>query len=139
MSRSRRQGFTLIELLIVVVIIGILSAIAIPKMANTKDKAKIASMKTDLHNFVTAQEGHYSDYNQYATAAAASGAANATTIVFAPSPNNALGAPTPTLTGFHVTMTNTTLSVAKTCGVFVGNTPPPAMPAGTREGSVACW
>jgi len=58
-----RQGFTLIELLIVVVIIGILAAIAIPKFANTKDKAYIASMKSDLRNLVTAQEAYYHDNN----------------------------------------------------------------------------
>ena len=56
LRNTTRKGFTLIELLIVVVIIGILAAIAIPKFANTKDKAKIASMKTDLRNFMSAQE-----------------------------------------------------------------------------------
>ena len=61
---QNRKGFTLI----VVVIIGILAAIAIPKFANTKDKAKIASMKSDLRNFVSAQEGHFADYATYATA-----------------------------------------------------------------------
>jgi len=50
------KGFTLIELLIVVVIIGILAAIAIPKFANPKEKAYLASMKTDVRNLVTAEE-----------------------------------------------------------------------------------
>src|SRR5881227_3706989 len=51
-----RKGFTLIELLIVVVIIGILAAIAIPKFANTKSKAYVTAMKSDLRNLVTAEE-----------------------------------------------------------------------------------
>jgi type IV pilus assembly protein PilA len=69
MNRTRRQGFTLIELLIVVVIIGILAAIAIPKFANTKEKAYVAAMKSDLRNLVTAQEAYFSDYgNLYAPA-----------------------------------------------------------------------
>ena len=53
---SNKKGFTLIELLIVVVIIGILAAIAIPKFANTKDKADVAQMKSDLRNMATYEE-----------------------------------------------------------------------------------
>lgn len=57
MYRSRqKRGFTLIELLIVVVIIGILAAVAIPKFQSTKGKANYAAMKSDLHNLTTAQE-----------------------------------------------------------------------------------
>src|SRR5574342_1330840 len=63
-----RKGFTLIELLIVVVIIGILAAIAIPKFANTKEKAYIAAMKSDLRNLVTAQESYFADNVTYASA-----------------------------------------------------------------------
>ena len=72
---SDRKGFTLIELLIVVVIIGILAAIAIPKFAATKDKAKLASVKTDLRNMMTAQEAYFSDYSTYGTFAQLQGAA----------------------------------------------------------------
>ena len=61
MVRSAKKGFTLIELLIVVVIIGILAAIAIPKFANTKEKAYYAAMKSDLRNLVTAQEAYFSE------------------------------------------------------------------------------
>jgi type IV pilus assembly protein PilA len=67
MKNRSRRGFTLIELLIVVVIIGILAAIAIPKFANTKSKAYIAAMKSDLRNLVTAEESYFSDSAKYAT------------------------------------------------------------------------
>ena len=65
MRRNTRQGFTLIELLIVVVIIGILAAIAIPKFSNTKEKAYVAQMKSDLHNLVSAEEAFFADSVHY--------------------------------------------------------------------------
>ena len=65
MRRSRQAGFTLIELLIVVVIIGILASIAIPKFSNTKGKAYAASMRSDLRNLATAEEGYYYSYDMY--------------------------------------------------------------------------
>ena len=58
---TNKKGFTLIELLIVVVIIGILAAIAIPKFANTKDKAYVAAMKSDLRNLATYEEQYAAD------------------------------------------------------------------------------
>ena len=61
MVSSKKKGFTLIELLIVVVIIGILAAIAIPKFANTKEKAYVASMKADLRNLATYEESYAAD------------------------------------------------------------------------------
>ena len=60
---SNKKGFTLIELLIVVVIIGILAAIAIPKFANTKDKAYVAAMKSDMRNLATYEEQYAADNN----------------------------------------------------------------------------
>ena len=56
-----KKGFTLIELLIVVVIIGILAAIAIPKFSNTKEKAYLAAMKADLRNLATYEESYAAD------------------------------------------------------------------------------
>ncbi len=63
MVTSKKKGFTLIELLIVVVIIGILAAIAIPKFSQTKEKAYVASMKADLRNLATYEESYAADSN----------------------------------------------------------------------------
>ncbi len=65
--KNMQKGFTLIELMIVVAIIAILAAIAIPKFANTKDKAYITAMKSDLRNMVTAEEAFFSDSSKYTT------------------------------------------------------------------------
>ena len=66
---TNRKGFTLIELLIVVVIIGILAAIAIPKFSSTKEKAYMATMMADLKNLTNLQEAFYSDSGRYAKSA----------------------------------------------------------------------
>ena len=63
------KGFTLIELLIVVVIIGILAAIAIPQFASTKEKAFDATAKSDVRNAMAAQEAYFADAQAYADAA----------------------------------------------------------------------
>jgi len=51
-----KKGFTLIELLIVVVIIGILAAIAIPKFGESRKQAFISAMRSDLNQLKIAQE-----------------------------------------------------------------------------------
>ncbi len=137
---QNRKGFTLIELLIVVVIIGILAAIAIPKFANTKDKAKIASMKSDLRNFVSAQEGHFADYATYATAHDITAACvpAAATVCFAPTIGNVMVIGVATAGGFNATVTNASLATAKTCGVYGGNAATPNA-AVVQEGAPACW
>ena len=65
-ARSTPRGFTLIELLIVVVIIGILATIAIPRFGGTKTTAQLAVMKSDLRNLATAQEAFFANEGEYA-------------------------------------------------------------------------
>lgn len=64
MSRQR-NGFTLMELLVVVVIVGLLAAVALPRFSATRNKAKLATVKSDIRAIQAAQEGHYSNWNQY--------------------------------------------------------------------------
>ena len=60
-----RHGFTLIELLVVVLILGILASIALPRFSGSKDKAKVATLKSDVRNAETAEESYFSDNGRY--------------------------------------------------------------------------
>src|SRR5438309_8787631 len=102
-----RKGFTLIELLIVVVIIGILAAIAIPKFANTKEKAYLASMKSDLRNLVTAEEAYFADSVKYSATIGAGG------VIFTQSTGNTAPAVNTTADGWTANITN--VNTTKTC------------------------
>jgi hypothetical protein len=87
-----------------------LATIAIPKFANTKNKAIMASMKADLRNLVTAQEGFYFDNTDYAGSTTAVFAVNGTggagQIEFLPSNGNVLTLTYISATGYKAVMTN---------------------------------
>ena len=59
--RACRKGFTLIELIIVMLVLGILAAIAIAKFVDIKERAYLASMKADLRNFALYEQNYLMD------------------------------------------------------------------------------
>ena len=61
------QGFTLVELMVVVAIIGLLSAVALPNFKKYQAKAKVSEAKLQLSALYTAEQSFFSDYNIYAT------------------------------------------------------------------------
>ena len=122
-----RKGFTLIELLIVVVIIGILAAIAIPKFSNTKEKAYMAAMKSDLRNLITAEESYFADFTTYTADQAAmsyNASAGVTVAVVVTA-----GAPV----GYSATSLH--IGTAKTCAIYIIVT---AVPTADNEGEPKC-
>jgi len=63
--KGNQKGFTLIELLIVVAIIGILAAIAIPQFASYRQKAYNSAAQSDLKNLKTGMEAYNADHQEY--------------------------------------------------------------------------
>jgi type IV pilus assembly protein PilA len=122
-----RRGFTLVELLIVVVIIGILAAIAIPKFANTKDRAVISQMKSDLRNLATAEEAFFYDSATYTTSFAQMNN-------YAPSVGVTVAVAEATAKGWAASASST--DTYHTCAVFSGQAT--AVAPATIEGRIAC-
>jgi type IV pilus assembly protein PilA len=126
MFRSRR-GFTLIELLIVVVIIGLLAAIAIPKFQSTKGKANAATLKSDLRNLATAQEAYFYENFTYTTSTANLNVSLSTGVTIT------WGTVGPGGWSAKVTHPN---AYPIECAIFIGGVPP--MAPATVEGQLFC-
>ena len=126
---KNRKGFTLIELLIVIVIIGILAAIAIPKFGKTREKAYFKAQMSDLRNLQSQQEVYYSNpANNYTYATSTSNLAD-----FAMSQGVSVTISTAGQTGWGATSSHAALAATQTCAIFVGTVatvPSPALTPG---------
>ena len=126
-----RQGFTLIELLIVVVILGILASIAIPKFVNTKEKTYIAAMKADLRNLSTVEEAFFYDSTYYT---------DRDNLIaqnrYSESSGVTVNTPEATPGGWSAEAVHAQLPGRK-CFLYSGNATPVG-PSGTPEGRIVC-
>ncbi len=126
---SKQKGFTLIELLIVVVIIGILAAIAIPKFSATREKAFLSSMKADLKNLATQQEVYHNSAFTFSNSLPALEMAASDGVII--TINEATGA------GWAATASHEGLPNEQ-CGLYQGNAAAAGGDPGPAEGVIAC-
>lgn len=127
-----QKGFTLIELLIVLVIIGILTAIAVPQFTETREKAFFAAMKADARNLANQQELHYADNYSYSSDVAALNfvASEGVTVT-----------PAGTTSGWSATVTHTALGDDEGCAIYYGTVADKPTIGGKTpeaEGQIAC-
>ncbi len=126
---GKKSGFTLIELLIVVVIIGILASIAIPKFNASREKSFVATMKSDLKNLATYQEIHHNGSYTYST--------SLSTLEMVPSSGVTIKINEATGAGWAATAIHAGLG-AEHCGLYQGNAAVTGGDPGVAEGVIAC-
>jgi type IV pilus assembly protein PilA len=126
---QNKKGFTLIELLIVVVIIGILAAIAIPKFSATREKAYFAAMKSDLKNLASQQEIYYSDAYSYTTSTVSLAFTNSDGVTVAILASS---------TGWSGTAIHAALGSSAGCGIYYGSAAAVALGTPAAPGDMGC-
>lgn len=128
----KRSGFTLIELLIVIVIIGILAAIAMPKLGKTRERGYFKAMNADLRNLATQQEIYFSSPQNQTYAGNTAAMVN-----FVTSPGVSATITTAAATGWAATAAHSGLTASQTCAVYYGTVSTVPNPASTA-GVVTC-
>ncbi|MGQ0560266.1 MAG: type IV pilin protein [Gemmatimonadota bacterium] len=127
---KRRPGFTILELLTVMIIVGLLAAIAVSRFWSVKERSYWVSVKNDLRNVAIQQERYFSNHQAYAADMPAlpdARLSSGVTVTVVWSAN----------TGWAATAEHTGM-VGRKCGYFTGPAPAGVAAPATKSGSVAC-
>jgi prepilin-type N-terminal cleavage/methylation domain-containing protein len=135
-NMTKQKGFTLIELMIVVAIIGILAAIAIPQFSAYRVKAFNSAAESDLRNLMTAEEATYADAQQYfpinsSTVTGTGGSTTASTFSSA-TLGTLTGAKVSNQVGFAISTANSAANYA----IFTGHSKGDRVYAGNDAGTM---
>ena len=115
---SNKQGFTLTELLIVIVILGILAALAIPKVSNMTYRSYFAAMEADLKNLASQQEIYYASEYSYT--------AEKSDLAFISSRDVSISVNADS-EGWSATATHVALEPIEGCSIYHGSIPTPTL------------
>ncbi len=124
----RRDGFTIVELMFVMVIIGLLAALAIPRLQPVTNKGRLAALQSDVRNAEYAEEAYFTEAGAYGDVGALQVAG---TLKISPGVTLTV---TPSPTGYKLQATNPAITMGPTmCEVEFGNS------ASTiAEGEIIC-
>jgi prepilin-type N-terminal cleavage/methylation domain-containing protein len=122
------RGFTLIELLIVVVLIGLITLIALPRFTGAREKAHRSQAATDLRSLVAAQESYWAEYKIYAD--------DVNLLEFNQTPEVVITILETSGNGWSAKVTHNSNADIE-CAFYTGPVTPPAVP-GIKEGRVEC-
>ncbi|MBI4420884.1 MAG: prepilin-type N-terminal cleavage/methylation domain-containing protein [Gemmatimonadetes bacterium] len=124
-----RRGFTLIELMLAVVIVGLLATVALPQLSNARERTYTSVLKSDLRNFVAAEESYFYDFSVYT-----SDPASVVPRGFEGSDDVSLVVHEATASGWSATASHTRTTVQ--CFIFLGSAAP--VGSASAEGVISC-